>query len=262
MVIYVDVLFVINFFITFLLLLFTAKMAKREAKLVRILAGSAVGGAYSLVILLDELHFLVTFLGKAVAAFLIIFIAFGFKRFYIYIKAVAIFFFSNMLFFGVIISLWFAFRPEGVVVNNSTVYFDISAKILLFSALAAYLISTAVIKIYNKTISKKEIYSLTIIKNNQSVHLFAFLDSGNKLKEPFSGYPVIIADESKFDFEAERIIPFDTVGGEGMLRAFKPDKIILSAGAKSFETDRAYVALSKVNSKDFSAILNPEILNI
>lgn len=262
MVIYVDVLFVINFFITFLLLLFTSKMAKRELKLVRILAGSAVGGVYSLVILLDELHFLVTFLGKIACAFLIVFISFGFKRLYIYIKAVSIFFFSNMLFLGVIISLWFAFKPEGVVVNNSTVYFDISAKVLLFSALFAYLISTAVIKIYNRTVSKKEIYSLTVIKDGESVHLFAFLDSGNKLKEPFSGYPVIIVDESKISFETERVIPFDTVGGEGMLRAFKPDKIILSSGKKAFETDRAYVAVSQVNSKDFSAILNPEILNI
>lgn len=59
-------------------------------------------------------------------------------------------------------------------------------------ALAAYVISILIIKIYNYTISKKEIYSLTIVAGDEQTHLFAFLDSGNKLKEPFSDYPVTL----------------------------------------------------------------------
>ncbi len=262
LIIYVDVLFVINFFITFLLLLFTCKTAKRENKMTRLLLGAALGGLYSLVILVDELHFLVSFFAKIAMGFLIVFVAFGFKRFYLYIKTSAIFLFSNMLFLGIITALWFAFEPKGVAINNSVVYFDISAGVLLISAVLAYVISIAVVKIYNHTVSKKEIYSLTVCKDNRQVHMFAFLDSGNRLREPFSDYPVIIADSSKFDFNEERIIPYNTVGGEGVLKAFKPDKIILSSGKKNYETSRVYIALSTVDSKEFSAILNPEILNI
>ncbi|MGN0521087.1 MAG: sigma-E processing peptidase SpoIIGA [Eubacterium sp.] len=262
MIIYVDVLFVINFFITFLLLLFTGKMIKREVKIYRLLIGAALGGLYSLVILFDELNFLVSFFGKIAAALVIVFAAFGFKRLYLYIKAAAIFFFSNMLFLGIMLALWFAFKPQGITVKNNVVYFDISAKLLLISAALAYIISVAVVKIYNHTVAKKEIYSLTVFKNNRQIHMFAFLDSGNKLREPFSDYPVIIADKSKLDFDEERIIPYNTVGGEGVLKAFKPDKIILSSGKKKYETERVYIALSTVDSKDFSAILNPEILNI
>lgn len=262
MVIYVDVLFVINFFITFLLLLFTSKMIKRDVKIYRLLFGAALGGLYSLVILFDELNFLISFFGKIAVALLIVLISFGFKRFYLYIKAAAIFFFSNMLFLGIILAVWFAYKPDGIVINNNTVYFDISAKILLFSALIAYVISVVIIKLYNHTIAKKEIFSLTIYKNDKKIHMFAFLDSGNKLKEPFSNYPVIIADSNKLDFQEERIIPYNTVGGEGVLKAFKPDKVVLSSGKKNYETSRVYIALSTVDSKDFSAILNPEILNI
>ena len=92
--------------------------------------------------------------------------------------------------------------------------------------------------------------------------MFAFLDSGNKLTEPFSNYPVIIVDQDKIRFDTERLIPYNTVGGEGVLNAFKPDKIIVSNGKKSFESDRVYIAMSNVDSKDFSAILNPQLLNI
>ena len=262
MTVYVDVLFVVNFFITYLLLLLTKLFVKANPKIVRMLAAAFVGGAYSLVILADELHFFVTAVGKIVVSALIVFIAFGFKRGAVFAKTLGIFYFSNMLLLGVILAIWLIFKPDGIAIHNDVVYFDIPARILLISALAAYLISLAAVKIYNRTIGKNEIYSLTIFKDSQEVHLYAFADTGNKLKEPFSDYPVIVIDESKISFEPERIIPFNSVGGEGMLKAFKPDKVIISNGKGMYETDRVYIAASSVESKDFSAILNPEIINI
>lgn len=47
------------------------------------------------------------------------------------------------------------FKPEGIVINNSTVYFDISASTLLICAFIAYVISALIIRIYNGRISKK-----------------------------------------------------------------------------------------------------------
>ena len=78
----------------------------------------------------------------------------------------------------------------------------------------------------------------------------AFADSGNKLTEPFTNYPVMIADESKMPFEANRVIPFSTVGGEGGLNAFKPDMVKISCGDNVVETDRIYIAKSKIQSKE------------
>lgn len=262
MVIYVDVLFVVNFFITYLLLLFTSLMLKRSYNTLRLLFASAAGGLYSLVILADNLSFLLTAAGKLFVSFLIVFIAFGFVRLTVFFKSAALFYFSNLLFLGIIIAIQMLFKSDGITLNNGTVYFDISAKILLFSALAAYLISVVVIKLYNRTIEKKQIYSVTINKNGSTTHLYALSDSGNKLKEPFSDYPVIVADKTKISFDTERVVPYNTVGGEGVLQAFKPDKVVISNGKASFETDRVYIAMSSVESKDFSAIINPEILNI
>ena len=262
MVVYVDVLFVVNFFITYLLLLFTSLMLKRKNQTIRLLISSAVGGLYSLVILVDNLNVFLTAAGKLLVSFVLVFIAFGFRRLSVYIKAVLLFYFSNLLFLGIIMGIRLIFAPAGVALNNGTVYFDISAGTLLISASVAYIVSVLIIRIYNHTIEKKEIYSLTVYKDGSSSHLFALADSGNKLKEPFSDYPVIVVDKNKISFSAERVVPFNTVGGEGVLQAFKPDKVVISNGKKSFETDRVFVAASNVESNDFSAILNPEILNI
>lgn len=260
--VYVDVLFVINFFITYLLLLLTKLLAKQNPKTARLLISAFVGGAYSLVILFDELNFLITAFGKIAVSAVIVMVSFGFKRGIVFAKTLGVFYFSNMLLLGIILAVWLIFKPDGIAIHNDVVYFDIPARILLISAVLAYAIAVTAVKLYNRTIGGNEIYSLTIFKNGEEVHLYAFADTGNKLKEPFSDYPVIVADKSKISFETERIIPFNSVGGEGMLKAFKPDRIIISSGKGAYETDRVYIAVSSVESKDFSAILNPEIINI
>lgn len=260
--IYVDVLFVLNFFITYLLLMLTKALIKTTAKAYRLLLGALIGGLYSLIIFAPSLGIFSTVFGRLLISLIIVLTAFGFKRAAVFFKTAACFYFSNLIFLGVILAIWLTVKPESILINNDTVYFDIPAAVLLVLAMISYIISILIIKLYNYTISKKEIYSLTIIKGNSEQHLFAFLDSGNRLTEPFSNYPVIIADKNKICFEAERIIPYNTVGGEGMLKAFKPDKIIVSNGKKSFESDRVYVAMSNVDSKDFSAILNPQLMNI
>ena len=102
-----------------------------------------------------------------------------------------------MIFLGIIITIILLFKPNGIALKNSVVYFDLSAKVLIVSAAVAYLISVLIIKLYNKTIASSELYRLSVSKNGNTYNLYAFVDSGNKLKEPFSDYPVIIADKNK-----------------------------------------------------------------
>lgn len=262
-VIYVDVLLVVNFFITFLLLLVTQKLAKENSKLIRLVLASFAGSAYSLVILFDELDFAVSLLGKLCAAFVIVLIAFRLTSFKCFIKNTAIFFFVNFVFVGIMVGLWMIFKPSGIVINNSTVYFDVSATALLVSAFLAYIISAVIIRIYNNKTAKKELYSVTVYKDGKKYSFFAFADSGNKLREPFSDSPVIVADADLFkDVECNRVIPVSTVNAEGMLTAFKPDKVVISTSRGEGVLNRVYIALSKnVKKGEYRGIINPESVN-
>ena len=262
MVIYVDVLFVVNFFITYLLLFATSFLAKSEMKQYRAIIASLAGGLYSLVIICDKLNFLISTLGKIAVSILIVFIAFGFKRFTVFLKNFFVFYFSNLIFLGVIYAVYMYFSPNGVTVKNSSVYFNITATQLVLSAFGAYIVTFIIIKITNRTLAKGEIYSLSIFTDDKEYKLFPFADSGNKLKEPFSDYPVIIVDKSKIPEKCERLIPCQTVSGEGMLKAFKPDKVIISSSKNKIELTKVYVAFSEVKSKSFSAILSNELINI
>lgn len=262
-VIYIDVLLVVNFFITFLLLLITQKIAKENSKLVRIVIASFAGAAYSLVILFDELDFSVSLAGKLAAACLIVLIAFKRSSVKCFIKDTAIFFFVNFIFVGIMVGLWMIFKPSGIVINNSTVYFDISATALLVSAFAAYVISAVIIRICNNKTSKNELYDITVYYGDKKYSFFAFADSGNNLREPFSDFPVIVADENLFkDVPCSRVVPVSTVNGEGILKAFKPEKVVISTSRGQGELSRVYIALSKnVKKGEYRGIINPKFIS-
>ena len=180
-VIYLDVLFIINFFITFLLLEITARLCKKEPRLFRLVLSAAFGGLYSMIILVDNLPWYISLISKIAACVLIILIAFKFYRVKSFAVAFGIFLFSNFLFLGIIVGIYLLSGNQMIAVNNSTVYLNIGAKALLFSAAAAYVVASLVVRIYNKSVSKGDIYSLVIENGGRSVSLFALADTGLSL---------------------------------------------------------------------------------
>lgn len=233
----------------------------------RIVAGSVLGGLYSAVILIDDIPIYISFLSKILAAVLILLISFSFKRVKSFITVLLIFLFSNFLFLGIIIGGQMLFASDKIAVNNGAVYFDISARGLLLSAFLSYVLSCIIVRIYNRRLSAGEIYTLVIENNSKTVSLFALTDTGNKLKEPFSNYPVIIAKKDLLlpliEENKARLIPASTVNSQSLLLSFKPDKVTVRTAKGSETIENVYVALSdEINSKNFSAVLNPEILSV
>ena len=81
-------------------------------------------------------------------------------------------------------------------------------------------------------------------------------DSGHHLVEPFSGYGVLIMDRTiadelmtvptQEDMPAEgrwRLIPYDTLHGNGLLPAFMPDEVTVTAGRYAYSLQDCYVAV-------------------
>lgn len=259
-VIYADVLFVINFFITFLLLQLTERLVKRSERLWRMVLASFFGGIYSLIILVDGLEPAVSWLGRLAVALVIVLIAFRWHGAKALIKETAIFFLSNFILLGLIVGLWLLLKPAGVVINNSVVYFNVSAKALLLSALFAYVISVIALRIYNSKLAQNRLYDITVFDEGGKVRFFAFADSGNNLREPFSDYPVIVADQALFENpQCTRVIPFSTISGEGFLHAFKPERVSVSASGSRYELTNVYIALSdNVRRGEYRGIINPQ----
>lgn len=242
-------------------------LSKKKKVLIRFILASIIGGLYSIIIFAEGLPTALLWLTKIISAFLIVFVAFRFSRVTQYMKTVFLFFISSVIILGVTIALCYIFNLDFIAINNSVMYFDISAQTIILSALCAYLLSSVVLRLYNRTLSKKDIFSLVITNNGNTVNLVAFLDTGNRLREPFSNMPVIIVKKAKCEHiigdTKTRLVPATTVNKTDFIVAFKPDNIILKSSKGEEVIENVYVGLVEdLGCESYQAILNYDILSI
>lgn len=74
---------------------------------------------------------------------------------------------------------------------------------------------------------------------------------------------MIVACRSLFpDMETPRVIPYQTVGGEGMLTAFRPHGVTVHSGKRRGTVGEVYVALSEhIQNEDYQAVVDPKIFS-
>ena len=111
--IYVDVLLGLNLFINYFLLLAVSKFLSWEGKRGRLLLASLAGAFYALTILLPELPDLLSLLLKLLVSGVIIRIAWPFRGWLPFFKAVAVFYLINFAFAGFMLAIWYFIAPDG-----------------------------------------------------------------------------------------------------------------------------------------------------
>ncbi len=280
--VYVDVLIAINIFVNFFLLLCVKGILKINLKKYRLFLGALAGGVYSLVIFLPEIPDILTFLMNITASLLIVIITFKPTKLKLLLKCFTAFFGVNFAFAGIMLALWLAFKPSGMIYNNSVVYFNIDIKVLIISTVVCYFTITMISKFSKRSAPDNKIYSVTLFNKNKTVTVNALLDTGNTLRDCFTGKPVIIAekcvidklfDKSVLEFfengeipDSEdrnrvRIIPVNTVSDKGVLRASVIDGITVNE--KNITVNNVLLSQSKnsFQNGEYSVLLNNDIIN-
>lgn len=265
--IYVDVLVAVNFFINYFLLLACAKFLSVPAKRWRFAVASGLGAFFSLSIFLPEFPAWATVMIKLLMSAAIVLCAFGFHSWKQFLRNTAAFYLINFGFAGLMLALWYFLAPQGLMIRNSIVYFDISPVLLIILTVICYLIITLVCRITGRQMPKELFCRITIHSGGISCTCNARVDTGNSLREPFSNYPVIVVSRSviermlpKSNSTGLRLIPFGAVSGSGLLKAFRPDLVIIFYGKKIIEIHKVYIAVSESKLENCDALLNPDIL--
>ncbi|MDD6021900.1 MAG: sigma-E processing peptidase SpoIIGA [Acutalibacteraceae bacterium] len=272
-VVYADVLIILNTYVNFALLRLAAVISGAGVNRLRLFLSALAGGVYSLVIFVDSMPAALSFALKIAVSALMVLIAFGYKNFAVYAKKFAAFFFVSFLFAGLMFALWIFVRPQTMLFNNQTVYFQFDTLTLLIATTVCYVLLRVICFITEKRAPKGHIYEITVCIMERSVTCNALLDSGSTLKDCFTSLPVIAADRSLFDFIPEdiseipkklrpRYIPLNTVSGDGAMLAVRPDKVRIRGVNCDFETSELFIGLSaaKIKNGDFEAVLPYEIL--
>lgn len=256
--IYIDVLFCVNMIIDYIILLTVSGFMALDCRRKRLLLGAAVGGISSFAVLLPPLPSGVSMLISLAAAFLVVGAAFAPISRRVFIKTAAAFFLISFGYCGVMIAVWLLFSPQNIIIRNSAVYIDISPIALVLSTLVCYVILKTIIRICGRGVPKSSKCRVRIEYNGKIIETDGTIDTGCKLHEPFSGESVIVAKSECFpefsfskgvfddnvSLKGFRAVPFNSIGGNGIIPAFKPERITLKSGNTKIEVN-AYIGLCK-----------------
>ena len=282
-VVYVDVLLLLNLFVNYLLLRSMSAMMHASPYRIRIFISSSIGAVYSLIIFLPDFGILFSIILRVVCSAVMVLIAANPKTLKMFLRAFGCFFMSNFAFAGIMLGIWLAFKPNGMIYKNGAVYFDIDAFLLTVSAVICYIIISVISYFSKRKAPDSHIVNIKILHNGHTVEGPALFDTGNTLFEPFSSFPAIVCEygfvEKLLNDEIKeiilnnpskitqsnrlneiRFISFNSVGGEGLLPAFLPTSVTVYDKGKKVEQNKVYIAVysKKLSSGDYVALIgNP-----
>ena len=267
-VVYADILFIINTYVTYALLRATALFCRAPVSRLRTVLVSLLGGAFSFIVLFDFVPNFVIAVSRLVFSAALVFASYFPAPKKKMLRLFLGFFLVNFVFAGVMFALWFFFAPKSMLFFAGIVYFDIDAVTLIIYTAACYGIISLANSLLKMKAPSNSIYELDIVYLGKHFSCRALLDTGNSLFEPFSSFPVIVCERRIFepDFEISdeklRLVPCACVRGEGVLKAFKPDLVHIKGIGKETETKSVYIALTdeKIKNSEFGALLHPQLL--
>ena len=265
-VVYADILVAVNLICDYFLLKTTSFLAKEKVKVLRILLSAVIGGISSLWIFLPRQSIIANILFRLFVSSVMIFSAFGFKSLKRFLRLNVLHFLINFGFAGAMWAFYYIFKPNGMVVFNSVVYFDVSAVFLTFFSVLGYIAVTLISRLVSKNASVAERYPIDVYIDGNQASFTAISDSGNSLKDVFGVSEIIIVEKRTIDkFKNEcvdsryRAVPCNTVSGEALLDGWRFDKAVIHIDKRQKEIANPILAVSKNNlSIECDAIINPE----
>ena len=276
--VYIDVLFCVNFVIDYLLLQFVKAVLSLRARRLRLLGAAALGGVGAFVLLLPPMPFWLSAAVSVAQAGVMIGAAFLPVSPRMFFKASGLLFCISFCFCGAMTAVEALFSPRHTMVRNSAVYIGIPPMLFVGLTLVIYAGLRLFYRLMNKGASQNCRCEVTVVYGGSIVRARGLVDTGNTLHEPFSGKCVLVGREEVFGklFPAEkvlagaqekawdkgvRLVPFSSVGGSGVLPAFHPSEITVCTGKTTVRAD-AYLAVSHQNSfsQDCDVIVPAELI--
>lgn len=244
MKIYLDLVFFINFMFDLLLLLTVKIVLKRKLKLYRIILGAFVG-AFSIFFLFIKLNSVTLFILKVIISIFMVSVTFGIKNRSDFFKNILYLYFISIILGGFLyyLNLEFSYDNVGMVFFHNGFSINFILLIILSPIiLYLYIKQDRDLKMINNYYYQVEIYYKGIKKEYS-----AYLDTGNKLYDPYGRKPIILLYDLKFpEIENPIYVPYHTLDHNGLLECVKVDKIVLD-NEKIIQ--KPLVALSKEQLK-------------
>lgn len=259
MKIYVDLLFLINIFFDFILLLTVSIILKRHIKIYRIILGSLVGGV-SIFFLFLDINAILLFILKIFIAIFMILVTFKYKDIKYFIKNISYLYLVSIILGGALylFNIEFSYKNNGLIFYNNGMSINIII-LLIISPIILYLYIKEM-KEYKNNYNKYYKIKITF-NNNKTIELNAFLDTGNNLIDPYKKRPIILVEYNvvkKYIInEKYLIVPFNTIKEKSLLECIKVKNININS--KEYKNILIGLIKEKIYIDGIECILNNNI---
>ncbi len=260
MIIYIDVVFIINFILDLALLL-TVNIALKRYRQIRYMLLSSLIGEVSLINLFIPLNSALLCLFKLIIALIMVITAFGYKNIKYTFYNALYFYMTSIILGGFLyfLKLEFSYKNDNIIFYYGS---------LGLNYLFLIILSPIILYVFIKSLKAlKEIknyyYSVLIMfdKTNK-LKLTGFLDTGNRLTSPISNKPIILINKkllkSEINIRSPMYIPYNTVSGHSLLLVIKPYKIYINK--KEIKNYLIGLTEDSFNLNGIECLLNYKIL--
>ena len=294
MTIYIDIVLIENLCMNYIILFATGFIMRTKLHHIRMIVSALVGGIYAILSYMQVFMFHSNMLVKIILSICMVYIAFSPKGIKALFKYLVMFYLVSFVFGGCAFALLYFVKPENIFMVNGVYIGTYPVKIALLGAIVGFVITYIAFKVVKSKIGKKAIlYDIEIkledvVETNEgenetgreskssleskTVKMKAMLDTGNQLKDPITGTPVIVVEKEKLSgllpenilnhsddiiggdwseneenvcYRARfRIIPFCSIGKQnGVLLGFKVDEVKVVTDIEEIVNHKVIVCL-------------------
>lgn len=296
MTIYLDVVIVENLIMDAIIIYATAIVLKVKIRHLRIIISSLIGAIYSVLSYISDLEVYNNLFLKIFLSIVMVYIAFSPQNIKTLMKQILIFYLTSFLFGGVAFALIYVIKPQEILMKNGLFLGMYPLKTVFLGAIVATAILITAFKVVKSNITKKDMMcNVSIELNNKTVNIKTMIDTGNMLKEPISGLPVIVVENTALyelipkeildnlddilggDFQKIpdnikstyiaklKWIPYSSLGKQnGMLVGIKADKAIVEKDDQVIEHDNVIVGIynkSLTKRGEYRGLIGVELLS-
>ena len=252
MTVYIDVIFIENLILNYIMILSVAIILKKERKHIRYILGSLIGSVYTVITYVTGVTIYTNFIFKFILSIVIVYISFYPQTIKKMWKDLLYFYLVTFIFGGVAFGVIYVVKPQDIFMKTG-----IELETIIMGFLIAFILIFLSFKIIKGKFKKDNMYSkIEISLDGFKIKTIAMIDTGNFLKEPITGKPVIVLEHTllyeiipkqilnnleniiggdfsnvpeniKLEYITKlKMIPFSSLGKQnGMLVGIKADKV-------------------------------------
>ena len=276
MTIYLDIVFLENALMNYIILYATGFVQKRKMKNFKLIISSVLGALYAIISYLKIIPIYSTLFMKILLSVIMIYVAFNNENAKQLLKNLLLFYLASFVIGGCALAMLYMISPKRVSFQNGVLVGTYPMKITLIAGLVGFFIIQYSFSLNKRQMKIKDLLcELEIVVNNKKVKMKGYIDSGNTLKDPISKKPVIIVEKEVMQEIVDvnkliggdenlkiRLIPFKSIGKQnGMLIGIRPEYVKIKYNENQIITKKVIIGIyDKKISKNYSALIGLEIL--